>query len=136
MVMGRLMSNRIYRLLYGLILLIALYFEVSYLVYALVIIGLVEAITNWRIPVLISRLRFNNDGNANEGSLGINFKQRIPFDAERAWRIAVSVMMIISYFIFPDILWFFPWFMGFAILGAGVSGVCPVYLGIKWAGFR
>ena len=26
--------------------------------------------------------------------------------------------------------------MGFAILGAGVSGVCPILLGTKWVGFR
>ena len=35
-----------------------------------------------------------------------------------------------------DMLWFFPWFMGFAILGAGASGVCPVLLGLKYIGFR
>jgi len=110
MVLGGLMSNRIYRLLYGLILLVALYFEVDYLIYALVITGLTEAITNWRIPVLVSRLRYQNDGDPNEGSLGINFKQRIPFDAERVWRILTSIMVVISYLIFPDILWFFTWF--------------------------
>lgn len=130
------MSNRIYRLLFGLTLLTALYFELDYLVYGVIIVGLFEAITNWRIPILVSRLRYHNDGDASEGSLGINFKQRIPFDAERAWRISVTAMLAISVFAFPDFLWFFPWFMGFAILGAGVSGVCPVYLGIKWIGFR
>lgn len=130
------MSNRIYRFLFGLILLVALYFEADYLVYALIITGLLEGITNWRIPILASRLRYHNDGDANEGALGINFKQRIPFEAERAWRVLVVSMLGITYFVFPDTLWFFPWFMGFAILGAGVSGVCPFYLGMKWIGFR
>ena len=130
------MSNRIYRFSYGLTLLIALYFELDYLVYGMLIVGLLEALTNWRIPILFSRMRYQNDGDPNEGSLGITFKQRIPFDAERAWRIVVTTMVAISYIIFPDLLWFFPWFMGFSILGAGVSGVCPGYLGIKWIGFR
>jgi hypothetical protein len=35
-----------------------------------------------------------------------------------------------------DVLWFFPWFMGFAIMGAGASGICPVLLGLRWAGFK
>ena len=130
------MSNRAYRFLYGLLLLFALYFVVGYLIYALIIIGLLEAITNWRIPVLVSRLRYHNDGDANEGSLGIDFKQNIPFDAERAWRISVISMLGVSYFVFSQSLWFLPWFMGFAILGAGVSGVCPIFLAIKWMGFR
>jgi hypothetical protein len=26
--------------------------------------------------------------------------------------------------------------MGFAIFGAGLSGVCPVLLAIRWTGFR
>ena len=130
------MSNRIYRFCFGLILLLALYLELEYLVYAIMIVALLEAITNWRIPLLITRLRYHNSGDANEGSLGINFKQRIPFEAERAWRITVSLMIAVSYILFPDAMWFIPWFMGFAILGAGISGVCPVYLGIKWIGFR
>jgi hypothetical protein len=130
------LSNRLYRFIFGLVLLVALYFEAHYLVYAVIIISLVEAVTNWRIPLLVSRLRFHNDGELNEGSLGINFRQSIPFDAERMWRITVVLMLAISYFSFPDTLWFFPWFMGFAILGAGISGVCPIFLGIKWLGFR
>lgn len=130
------MSNRIYRFFFGLLLLLSLYFEMDYLVYAILIITLLEALTNWRIPILISRLRYHNDGDANEGSLGINFKKRIPFDAERAWRITVTLMIAVSYILFPETLWFIPWFIGFAVLGAGVSGVCPVYLGIKWIGFR
>ena len=130
------MSNRLYRFFFGLALLLSLYFNATYLVYAIMIIALLEGLTNWRIPVLISRLRYHNDGDANEGSLGIHFKQRIPCDAERIWRLTVTLMIAAGYILFPESLWFIPWFIGFAILGAGISGVCPVFLGIKWIGFR
>jgi hypothetical protein len=35
-----------------------------------------------------------------------------------------------------EVLWFIPWFMGFAIMGAGASGVCPMILFLKWVGFK
>lgn len=130
------MSNRLYRLLFGATLLIALYFDLNRIIEALILLSLFEAITNLRIPRLLSRIRFGNDGDPNEGSLGISFTQRTGFEAERGWRLTVFSMLAISYFVYPDTLWFFPWFMGFAILGAGVSGVCPVYLALKWAGMK
>jgi hypothetical protein len=33
-------------------------------------------------------------------------------------------------------LWFLPWFVGFALLGAGLSGICPMVIGLRWLGFR
>lgn len=130
------MSNRLYRLLYGAILLVALYFELIVLIYVLIGLAVFEAVTNLRIPKLISRLRYGNDGDAAEGSIGIEFKTRTSFEAERGWRLTVASMLAISVFVFPDTLWFFPWFMGFAVLGAGVSGVCPMFLLMKWIGLK
>ena len=130
------MSNRIYRLIFGITLLFALYFDQHAVIYGLVALALTEAVTNLRIPLLVSRVRNGDDGDCNEGSLGIPFKARFGFEAERAWRLAVSIMLIVSLFAYPQVLWFFPWFMGFAILGAGISGVCPVFLALKWAGLK
>ncbi len=130
------MSNRLYRLLFGLLLLIALYFDLYPMIYALVGMAVFEGITNIRIPLLISRLRGTDAPNPNEGSLGIAFHTRTRFEAERGWRLLVAFMLVISVFVFPDALWFVPWFMGFAILGAGVSGVCPMFLALKWSGLR
>jgi len=129
-------SNRLYRMIFGLTLLLALYFDIDQAVYALVGLAIFEAITNLRIPLLVSRLRYHNDGDPDEGSLGIQFPVRTPFEAERGWRLTVASMLAISVFAFPDALWFFPWFMGFAILGAGVSGVCPMFLAMKWIGLK
>ena len=115
---------------------IALYLDVAYLLYALIAIAAFEAVTNLRIPRAVSRSRFGTDGDPTEGCLGIHFTQRTGFEAERGWRLSVASILAISTFLYPDALWFLPWFMAFAILGAGVSGVCPTLLALKWAGLR
>ena len=130
------MSNRLYRLLYGAILLVGLYFEFIVLIYILIGLAVFEAITNLRIPKLISSIRSGYEVDPAEGSIGIDFKTRTSFEAERGWRLTVAAMLALSVFIFPDALWFFPWFMGFAVLGAGVSGVCPMFLLMKWIGLK
>ena len=130
------MSNRYYRLIFGAILLFSLYFDASYLLYGLLGLAVFEALTDLRIPALVSRKRFGHDGDPGEGCLGIQFTPRIDFEAERGWRLAVAATLAVSLFAYPDHLWFFPWFMGFAILGAGVSGVCPMFLLLKWAGLK
>ncbi len=130
------MSNRIYRLLYGITLLVSLYFDLHQAVNALIALAVFEAVSNLRIPRIVSKIRLGSEGDPSEGSLGIQFKTRTAFEAERGWRLAVALMLVISLFMYPDTLWFFPWFMGFAILGAGISGVCPVFLALKWAGLK
>jgi len=130
------MSNRQYRLFFGALLLVALYFELATLIYFLIGLSIIEAITNLRIPRLITHYRYNNSGNPLEGSIGINFKIRSNFEAERAWRITVATILSLSIFVFPEPLWFMPWFMGLAILGAGISGVCPMFLALKWLGLK
>jgi hypothetical protein len=130
------MSNRFYRLFFGAILLFSLYFEVDVLLYALIGLAAFEGLSNLRIPRLASRLRHGDDGDPGEGCLGIQFRERTSFEAERAWRLLVTLVLAFALFGYPDQLWFLPWFMGFAILGAGMSGVCPMFLLLKSAGLR
>ena len=130
------MSNRLYRLIYGALLLIGLYFDQTILIYVLIGLATFEAITNVRIPKLISKIRLGNEGDPQEGTIGIDFTVRTNFEAERGWRITVAAMLALSIFAFPNTLWFFPWFMGFAIFGAGISGVCPMFLLMKWIGLK
>jgi len=118
------------------LLLLALYFDLRLVIYSLIALSLFEGITNLRVPRLVSRLRTGRDGDACEGSLGIPFIARTGFEAERGWRLMIAIMLTISLFIYPQVLWFFPWFMGFAIMGAGISGVCPMLLGLKWTGLK
>lgn len=130
------MSNRQYRLFFGALLLFALYFEQVIIIYILIGFATFEAITNLRLPKIVSRLRYQNVGDPLEGSIGINFKIRSEFEAERGWRLSVVTMLCLSIFALPEILWFIPWFMGLAILGAGISGVCPMFLVMKWVGLK
>jgi len=130
------MSNRSYRFIIGLMLLVTLYFDLKYVMLGIIATVVFEAITNFRIPVLVDRMKNKQNDNLYEGCLGIEFKNRINFDAERAWRLMVGCFLTISFLIFPELLWGFSWFMAIAILGAGISGVCPMFLFLKWAGFK
>ncbi|BAZ93970.1 hypothetical protein TspCOW1_10640 [Thiohalobacter sp. COW1] len=132
------MTDRSYRALLGTLLLVALYFEFQGLILALIVVMLLEGVTNLRLPLVLGRLAGNDGSGASECDdfAASQHRCRLPFDAERAWRIVVSLFLILSVFVFAEMLWFFPWFMGFAILGAGISGVCPVLISLKYAGFR
>lgn len=133
------MSDRTYRLILGALLLIALYFELKIVIYFMVIVLFVEGVTNWRIPVLIGKLQ--GATSAAYGDITMNSElakrnYRFEFDAERVWRLLNATMLLITYVLFYDMLWFFPWFMGFAVFGAGASGVCPMLIACKWVGFK
>jgi hypothetical protein len=127
------MTDRNYRLLFGLAILVVLYFDLTYAMYGLIGLIFAEGITNWRIPLLVGRFMQKPGADAlpMESS---DFKW--PLHGERAWRLAVGLMLFLTAVLFNDIAWFLPWFMGFAIFGAGVSGVCPVLLGLRFAGCR
>jgi len=128
------MSDRIYRLILGTLLLVSLYFEVGYLMVFLIGMLFFEGVTNLRLPLLLRKLQGKPE--ANRALEPGQQKTRFDFEAERAWRLIVGLMLAITYLGFYDTLWFFPWFMGFAIFGAGASGVCPGLISVKWAGFR
>jgi hypothetical protein len=131
------MSDRIYLFLVGLSILTALYIESNVMVYALVIIILLEGVSGFTIPRLSQKIR---NVQIESGLLQYGKAPRFNFDAFRMLRITLSVVVFVSYVAVHeygiDMLWFFPWFLGFAVLGAGISGVCPVYLAIRWLGFR
>jgi hypothetical protein len=129
------MTERTFRIILGAILLAALYFDWRLVIYGYIVVLAFEGITNWRIPTLVSRLQ----GNSTAGSdcaLSPGDKARINFEAERALRLAVAAFLAVSYILFSKELWFFPWFIGFALFGAGLSGICPMVMGFRWAGFR
>lgn len=128
------MSDRTYRAMLGVSILVALYFDINGLMYALVIMLLLEGITNYRIPLLVNRLvgagQIPLPGNETQQEC------RISIESERAWRLVVGSMLLLTYIFYYQSMWFIPWFMGFAILGAGVSAVCPILLIIKRLGLK
>jgi hypothetical protein len=129
------MTERTFRIILGAILLAALYFDWRLVIYGYIVVLTFEGITNWRIPILVSRLQ----GNYAAGSacaLSPGDQARFNFEAERALRLAVAAFLVVSYVLFNKELWFFPWFIGFALFGAGLSGICPMVMGFRWVGFR
>ncbi len=132
------MSERFFRLIVGTLLLALLYFDAKRAIPLLLALLIVEGITNFRVPLLVNRFLASGEAQfadsreitADEPSA------RFAFDAERAWRLVVAAMLALTFYLFNEQLWFFPWFMGFAIFGAGLSGVCPVLMSLKLIGFR
>jgi hypothetical protein len=107
------------------------------MIYVLVSIVFLEGISGFTVPKLSQKIR---NVQLEIGLSQYDKAPRINFDAVRMLRITLSVVVLVSYIAVHvydiDMLWFFPWFVGFAVLGAGVSGVCPVYLAIRWLGFK
>ena len=129
------MTERTFRIILGAILLAALYFDWRLVIYGYIVVLAFEGITNWRIPTLLSRLQGDPEAGA-VCALSPGDKARINFEAERALRLVVAAFLVVSYILFNKELWFFPWFIGFALFGAGLSGICPMVMGFRWVGFR
>jgi hypothetical protein len=127
------MTDRIYRLLLGIAILVALYFDMTRVMYGLIGAMLLEGATNWRIPLLLNRL-LRLPG-ANIQPMG-PFSNPWPLHSEQIWRLVVGFMLLLTAVLFKESVWFLPWFMGFAILGAGMSGVCPMMYGLYAVGCR
>jgi hypothetical protein len=131
------MSERLFLFLTGACILVALYFDVDMMLYGLCLWLLFEGFSGVTLTGLSAKLIVVNEP---VGLTTFRTQQRFNFEALRATRIIIAVVLGGSFLLLNeyefDFLWFFPWFMGFAILGAGVSGVCPVLLITKWLGFK
>ncbi len=132
------MTERSFRIILGGLLLTALYFDLHLLVWGLIGILAFQGITNWRIPVLVSRLRYGPGTHLNRccASSPDGAPARIHFESERALCLLVSLVLIPTYGPWNAQFWIVPWFIGFALFGAGLSGLCPMVLGLRKLGFR
>lgn len=128
------MSERVFRVLLGSALLLFLYFGVEVAIMAYIGLMLFEGLTNWRVPLLVSRLRYGT-GYAEAAVLSPGCA-RIPFDAERMLRLIVAAILIVTYVMYREYAWFIPWFVGVMLLVAGMTNICPMVIGLRWAGFR
>jgi hypothetical protein len=128
------MSERTCRLVLGATLLIILFFEWNDLLYLYIGIITFEGLTNWRIPNLISKL--SHSPAYLEIATDAPRTSRYNFEAERAFRLVIAILLFISCCVFPKALWFFPWFVGFALFMAGITGICPISISFKKLGFK
>jgi hypothetical protein len=132
------MSDRSYRLLFGLALLVALYLQLHQVIYGLIILAVIEGLTNLRVSVAVTHLRSSLGGRVpmQENLTVAPSRYRFSFEAERALRLLTASVLSLSFVLWPGNLWYMPWFIGFALFGAGVSGVCPSLSLLRWLGFR
>jgi hypothetical protein len=126
------MTNRTYRLIFGAIMLVALYFNLQYLVYFLIFMMIFEGVTSLSVPRIIKKLR----GISPDIDINAQSNCKINIEAERVWRLAIGITFLISYILYPVQLWVLPWFLAFVIFGAGASDVCPGLLFMKKIGFK
>lgn len=134
------MSERIFRLVLGALLWAALIaaalYETMLPIYALVALLLFEGITNWRIPIIIARIRYGKDykQHLDTPACGRTFLGKI--EAERMLRFIVVLFVLVSFFVVPDLIWFLPWFVAGMLLLAGITNICPMVMFLRWAGLR
>ena len=128
------MSERIFRLVLGASLLLLLFFDLETAIYAYIVLLTFEGVTNWRVPILVSKARYGSAFEA-EKILSEGCAQT-GFDAERALRLIVAAMLVVSYILFREEAWFFPWFIGSMLLLAGITNICPMVMALRWVGFR
>lgn len=129
------MTERFFRILLGASLLMLLFLGTRELVLAYIGLLLFEGITNWRIPILVSKVRYGSDFTKAVNACG-GTTTTLNFDAERALRLIVAALLFISYVILGEIAWFFPWFIGVMLLIAGLTNICPMVMTLRQIGFR
>lgn len=131
------MTERMYLFLVGVYMLLALYLDNNLMIYGLVAFLIFEGVSGLRLTRWIQNARRVS---LAYGLVRFNTKVRFAIDSLSAWRVFVAVTLVTAYVLLHEygieVLWFFPWFMAFAIMGAGASGICPVVLGLRWAGFK
>jgi hypothetical protein len=130
------MSEKNFRILLGAWLIVGLLINVPYVIYALVGLLLFEGITNLRVPGLVTRAHFGKQANIKKEAEDFNPNARTSFEAERGLRLIVAILILVPMISTAELLWLLPWFVGFALIGAGLSGICPMVLTLRWLGLR
>lgn len=137
------MTERMFRIFLGAGLFVLLYIsamnERTDLIQFYIGLLLFEGITNWRLPILLTRLRSKTppDKSTQESDFIENPAHfSIPFEAERAMRLVVALILIVPLFLKTDIIWIVPWFVASMLLLSGVTNICPMVMFFRWLGFK
>lgn len=125
------MTERWYRLIQGVYLIIALYLEHDPMVYGFMVLLSIEAVTNLRLPVVLFRFRTPVVDSDNQTS-----NCTFDIDSERLLRLVVVLFLLLSYVFFSEPIWFFPWFIAAMLFLAGITNICPMVMMFQYLGFR
>lgn len=130
------MTDRQFRLGLGALLLACLYYDQLIIVACLIGYLVLEGLTNWRLPIVIARISNRVSQPGADTSVAVTTGNFFVFDAERALRLVIASMLIMSLYLVSGGLWWLAWFVGFALLVSGMSGVCPMLAALRVAGFK
>jgi len=128
------MNERTFRLILGSTLLLLIYLDSMPLYYAYIGILLFEGITNYRIPILINKIRFGTD--VAMSAENVTQPSRINFEAERAMRLVFALILIPAIMLLPRDLWFINWIIASFLTLAGLVNFCPTVVALRLIGFR
>lgn len=127
------MTERWYRLVQGIYLIVALYIENDAMIYTFIGLLSFEALTNLRLPGVITRLTGSGESVNEEPEVEC---YTFSIDSERLLRVFVVLFLVLSYVLFPEPVWFFPWFVGAMLLLAGITNICPMVMMFQFVGFK
>lgn len=130
------MSEKHFRIILGAWLITGLFLNSPYVIHALVALLVFEGVTNLRMPGLVTRARVGKQANMELAAEGANPNARTSFEAERGFRLIIALLVLVPALGGTELLWLLPWFVGFALIGAGLSGICPIVLTLRWLGMR
>lgn len=129
------MTERAYRLVVGIIMLGFLFFQLDYAMWVLLILMALEGLTNWRIPIFVSKAIYPNDNIIV--SEGENQNYSFNYEAERMLRWIVFTLVLLGTLTYTEkMFWFFPWFVSLMLLLAGITGICPMVMALRKAGLK
>ncbi len=129
------MTERAYRLVTGILMLSFLFFRIDQAVWVLIFLMAFEGLTNWRVPIIVTRALYPN--NAVMVTEGENPNFTINYDAERMLRWLVMFTILIGMLSYTEgLFWYFPWFVGLMLLLAGVTGICPMVMALRKLGLK
>jgi len=127
------MTERTYRFVLGAALTLLLYLHIESLQYVYVGVLLWEALTGFRVPLMVSRLRYGADYNDAQRD---STAHRFQFEAERGMRVVFAAVMITGFFVVPTDYWFINWLVAIALFLSGLVNFCPMVTVLRWIGFR
>lgn len=130
------MSERNFRIVLGAWLIMGLFLNSPHVMYALVALLVFEGITNLRLPRLITSARVGRQASTIDAAAHDNPDARTSFEAERGFRLIIALLVLVPVVGSTELLWLLPWFVGFALIAAGLSGICPIVLTLRWLGMR
>jgi len=128
-------TERAYRLLIGILIIAFLFFQLNYAIWAIIALMSFEALTNWRVPIIVSKVLYPSD--IIKESESENQKNSVNFEAERMLRWITMALILLGISNYTEsMLWYLPWFVGLMLLVSGVTGICPMVMALRKMGLK